>query len=122
MKIVYQATDGELFNTEDECLAHEGEDYAKEYFFQELKAPQREKLLVILGNGNYKIFNDASDIWEFILPTLREYTEGNFNPKCNTLCGLIKFCFHGEKDGNWFGTMFEIFAKMGNNFINLWTS
>lgn len=85
MKIVYQATDGELFNTEDECLSHEGEDYAKEYFFQELRAPQGEELLVILGNDSYKIFNSTFGIWEFILPTLREYAEGNFNPKCSTL-------------------------------------
>ena len=120
MKIVYQAMDGKLFDTEAECLSYE-EDCAKKYFFQELRAPQGEKLLVILENGNYKIFNDTSGIWEFILPTLREYTEDNLDSKCSSLLGLVKSCFNGEEDGNWFGTMFEIFAKKGNYFINLWT-
>ena len=120
MKVIYQAEDGELFTTEAECLSYE-EDYAKRYFFQELKAPQGKKLLIILENGNYKIFNDTSGIWEFILPTLRMYTEDNFDDKCNTLLGLVKYCFNGEEDGNWFGTMFEIFVEERNSFINRWT-
>lgn len=120
MKIVYQATDGELFDTEAECLSYE-EDSAKNYFFQELRAPQGEKLLVVLENGNSKIFNSTYGIWEFILPTLKKYTEDNLNSECSTLLGLVKYCFNGEEDGNWFGTMFEIFAKKGHNFINYWT-